>query len=99
MRTTFGTENFQIFKFQIFKSLEIQNAKHEIKKSKHMQDVKPILTEADDSMEATLLFLDEALDVISHSVSYMQVYSQYLYQYNLVSVFQNFLENPKRNAR
>ena len=26
-----------------------------------MQDVKPILTEADDSMEATLLFLDEAL--------------------------------------
>jgi ribosome recycling factor len=61
MRTTLGTENFQIFKFQIFKSLEIQNAKHEIKKSKHMQDVKPILTEADDSMEATLLFLDEAL--------------------------------------
>ena len=26
-----------------------------------MQDVKPILTEADESMEATLLFLDEAL--------------------------------------
>src|SRR5574344_883641 len=58
--------------------------------------IKPITTPEED---LKAIFVRGLPYVASHCDSYTQVYSQCLYQYSLVSVFQNFPENPKRNAR